>query len=1039
MGKQYYISKLLVIFALCLLVGSPLQAQNRQLMGRITDAQGQPVAGANVLLRGTTRGVSTNNDGRFTLGDVPANATLVVSSVGYERQEVAVGDRSQLEVQLQADDQSLDEVVVVGYGTQKKVNLTGSVSVIDSKVIENRPVSNLATSLQGTTPGMIVTRQTGQPGQEGVDINIRGVTTANGSVPPLVIMDGVSVPASTLLTMNPNDVDNISVLKDAAAAAIYGAQAAGGVVIITTKRGTAGRVTFDYTTQLAREWTLNVPERMSLLEEAQYANLARLNSKASPEYSDQDLQYIKDNVPYVINPTDTSTYNYYNQQPLADQILKKFTFMQTHNISARGGTDKFNFLVSGGFYDKKGLFKLGPDHYSRYNFRVNLGAQLTRHLSLDARMAYTLEQTESTARSANGQSLIYEVYRLRTRTPFLTPEGRYNGANSAATTYAALEAGGYNKYNRHTFDGVFTLRASDVLVKGLNFQARYGLQLRPGYRRIFERVVELWGRTRVLRYLNNVTVNSYNKIFDLNTNTNFQGIADYNFDLGQKSHFALTAGYQWETTRFESVNTGVTNMVSNDLPTLNLGDDKTKTSSEGITEVAFQSVFGRLNYNYDNKYLFEATLRMDESSKLAPGMRVKTFPSASVGWNLHREDWFARTLPFFSEFKLRGSWGRLGGALGSGIGAYDYLNQLSRGSALVLGDSRASYLFQNSIPSSSLSWETIETSNAGLDLAFFRNKLQLSADYYVKYNRNMLTAQQLPSTIGINTAFKNNGELKSWGWEVEARYRNRIGKGFNYFLNANLSDNQNKLLSFSNRNIVGAGLNQYIEGYPLNTLWGYKTDGYFTTDDEVKAWAFQNALTGAGDVKYVDLDGDKRLSVGRGNVQDHGDLVLLGTLNPRYLFGVTLGADWRGFDFQIFVQGVGMRSFQPGQQSIAPLLVSWKQPLALHRDYWTPENPDALFPRPYAGGTFNYLPSDKWTLNARYARLKNIQVGYTLPARWTNRIKINRARIFLSGQDVLTVSAMKAFQKYYDPETRNGVENDYPFFGTMAMGLNLSF
>jgi TonB-linked SusC/RagA family outer membrane protein len=519
---------------------------------------------------------------------------------------------------------------------------------------------------------------------------------------------------------------------------------------------------------------------------------------------------------------------------------------------------------------------------------------------------------------------------------------------------------------------------------------------------------------------------------------NLQFLANYDYKF-KKHTFGVLAGYQWEDFRFVSTNAGASNLVSNDLPTLNLGDDKTKTNSESIATYAFQSIFGRFNYNYDDKYLIEGTLRQDESSKLAQDGRIKIFPSVSAGWNLHREKWIAESLPFFSEFKLRGSWGTLGGALGSTLGNYDYVNQLSRGSALVLGDSRTSFIFQGSLPSTSLSWETIETSNGGFDIGLLKNRLQISGDYYVKSNRNMLTPQQLPATIGISTPRKNNGELKSWGWELEAKYRGQIGDNFKYNIGANFSDNQNELVSFSNRVVISRGNNSLIEGYPINTIWGYKTAGYFSTTDEVKASAFQDNRTGAGDVKYIDQNGDNVITVGKGSKSDYGDLMLLGTTNPRYLFGFNFGFEVKGFDFSAFIQGVGKRSFLAGSESVGPLLVTWKQAMGIHRDYWTPENPNALFPRPFVGATHNFGASDKWTFDGQYARLKNIQIGYTIPSLLTKKIGVSRARVYISGQDILTVSAMGKFGTLFDPESANNADNDYPYFSTASVGLNLSF
>lgn len=1010
--------------------------QSKKITGTVKDLKGEGISGVSITLKGeANRGTTSDGFGKFTLTGVDNKTVLKISSVGFENQEVFIGARTNVEITLEESSASLDEVVVVGYGVQKKANMTGAVSTVDSKMIENRPTTSLQAALQGTTPGLIITRTSGQPGNEGLGISIRGATTANGSVDPLIILDGVTVPSVTLQTMNQNDIESISVLKDAAAAAIYGAQAAGGVILITSKKGKEGKVVFSYSGISGIDWAANVPERMSLLQEAEFSNLARKNSGSGPEYSDFDLEQIRNNVPYLINPVDTTQYLFYNQEPLVKQVLKDFTSMTSHNLSARGGSEKLNFLISGAYYNKKGLFKLGPDQLSRYNLRVNLGAQLTKNFSLDSRITYTNELTEQSSRSANGQGLIYDMYRLRTRTPFFTPNGQYNGAGSGATTYAHLAEGGYNNLSRNFFDGTFTFKLEN-LVKGLTLRSVAGTQYRRGDRYIFNRTVPLWGRFAVNRYVNQL--NSYSVTNDVTKNLNLQFLANYDYKF-KRHTFGALVGYQWEDFRFVSTNAGASNLVSNDLPTLNLGDDKTKTNSESIATYAFQSVFGRFNYNYDDKYLIEGTLRQDESSKLAQDGRIKIFPSVSAGWNLHREKWISESLPFFSELKLRGSWGTLGGALGSTLGNYDYVNQLSRGSALVLGDSRTSFIFQGSLPSTSLSWETIETVNGGFDLGLLKNRLQISGDYYVKSNRNMLTPQQLPATIGISTPRKNNGELKSWGWELEAKYRGQIGDKFKYNIGANFSDNQNELVSFSNRVVVSRGNNSLIEGYPINTIWGYQTAGYFPSIDEVRGAAFQDNRTGAGDIKYIDQNGDKVVTVGKGSKSDYGDLMLLGTTNPRYLFGFNFGFEVKGFDFSAFIQGVGKRNFLAGSESVGPLLVTWKQAMGIHSDYWTPENPNALFPRPFVGATHNFGASDKWTFDGQYARLKNIQIGYTIPSLLSKKIGVSRARVYVSGQDIITVSAMGKFGTLFDPESANNADNDYPYFSTASLGLNLSF
>ncbi len=1005
-----------------------------EVRGRVTDEKGEGLPGVTVLIRGTQQGGVTDARGGFVLRVPDDKAVLVFSFVGYASRELPVS-RTPMEVMLMPDDKALEEVVVVGYGTQSRVNLTGAVSSIGAKSIENRPVSDLANALQGTMSGLVVTRTNGQPGADNIQIQVRGATSANGNVNPLLVVDGVPAPISMLQTMNPADVENVTVLKDAAAAAIFGAQAAGGVIMVTTKKGSSGKTVFEYSNLFGIDWMLNVPRRISLMDEALYTNLSNKNAGLPPAFNDNELDLIRRKVEYYISPTDTNYYVYLNQQDFTKQMIRDFTSMQTHNLTARGGTGKFNYLASFGTYSKQGAFRDGPDRFNRYNARLNMGVQLNRYFSLDSRINYTKKKQE--APSINVNDLLNHSFRRRMQNPIFTPEGRLSSAaGDIQGVYAILVAGGYNNLDENNLDGVFTLKAADF-VKGLQLRAIYGTKLNRSDRELFSRTVELWQRTFVNMYMNNPnSLTITNGAYESN---NLQFLADYHLDIGPKSKFDALAGYQFEDVRNSAIVTAARNLVSNDLPALGLGDNTTKTNTQVISTHATKSYFGRVNYSYDDRLLFEATVRSDESSRLARGLRVKVFPSASAGWNIHQEKWFAKRSPF-SQVKLRASWGQLGSALANIIGNYDFMNMLQRNDNLAMGfpSVRSTYFFQNVVPSSTLTWETVETTNGGLDLGFFNNKVTLSGDYYLKYNRNMLAPQQLPATFGVSTPRINNGVLKSWGWEVEASYRDKVGE-VDVNVGFNLSDNRNRLIRYAGQKVVSAGKVNILEGYPLGTIWGYQTSGLFQSDAEAADWAFQNAVTGAGDVKYVDQNNDNRISIGNGTLADHGDLVYLGVDQPRYTFGVTGGARWKGFDFSFFLQGVGSRKFLPGNGTINPQDAAWNQPLAMHMDYWTETNRDAMFPRPYMGGQHNYQRADRWVLDGRYMRLKNIQLGFTVPESIMSKVKVSRARIYVSGQDLLTVSGMGVFNKVFNPEYVNNVNFTYPFPATLAFGMNVSF
>lgn len=1029
---------LLLVFSV-----NTLLAQNqRTITGVVQTEDGMPLPGVTVSVKQTNKGDVTNFDGEFKIDLTDGENVLIFNFLGYQEKEVEVGNQSTLEIIMEEDSSELDEVVVVGYGKQEKINLTGAVSTVTSEEIENRPVTNLGTALQGTAPGLNISRTTGQPGNESLSIQIRGATSANGNVNPLLIVDGITMSLNDLNNINPSDVESVNVLKDAAAASIYGARAAGGVIIITTKSGKEGKTVIEYNTMLSAQWPLNVPERMSLLEEAQFSNLARENAGIGPEYSEFDLENIRQGNEFVVDPDNENRYITYNQQSIKDQVARDMYLMQDHRLSARGGSEKVNYALSLGFVDQDGLFVVGPDGNKRYNARLNLGADLTKHISVDTRLSYALKDRESPSAGVNGYGILQQVWQARQRFPIFTPEGRlYGGAGTSGNnTYALLTEGGYINDNLGDLNGNITFTAKDF-VKGLELRAIYGLQETRGDYERFSRTVELWDRNEPVYYLNNP--NSYAVTRARYLRENFQFLADYDLSIADKHNFHFLGGYQWEDYRGHSVNASASSLISNDLPTLNLAEQDNKTNSESITTFANQSYLGRFNYNYDNKYLFEATLRGDETSRLAPGQRLKWFPSASVGWNIHKEFWFEEALPFISEFKPRFSWGQLGNANADIIGYYDYIPNLSYSNGLVTGasENRSTYFWQGGLPSPNLSWESVETSNFGVDFALFNNKLQGSFDYYNKYNRNMLIPTRLPATIGINTPRVNEGELKSWGWEAVLNYRGNIGDNFTYSVGGNLSDNQNELLSYGgNRNTVGSRTNSLIEGYPLNTIWGYETvPGYIETEEQLDNAAFFDNRTGIGDIEYVDQNGDGRINRGGGTVEDPGDLVQLGSNQARYIFGVNASAEYKNFDFSLFLQGVGKRSFLARSYAIMPLEWAWTQPMAHHRDYWTPDNPDAAFPRPFLGGTHNYATSDRWVLDGSYMRVKNIQLGYSLSPNAIEALSISKLRFYITGQDVLTFSNLGVFEGVFDPEQRNEVHADYPFSGTLALGVNLVF
>lgn len=1013
------------------------------ISGRVLSADGEPLSGATIQIKGTGRGTTTDEKGNFSLTIPDEGAVLVVSFVGFQNMEVKVSAGSVPSIRLQPVVASADEVVVVGYGTQKKINLTGAVSSVNARMIENRLVTSLAGALQGAAAGLVIGRTSGQPGLDNYTFQVRGATSANGNVNPLVILDGVTSSTSVLLTLNPNDIDNVTILKDAAAASIYGAQAAGGVMIITTKRGKTGKASFTYSNIYSYQKPMNVPERMTLLEEALYINAARTSVGWGPEYAQADIDRMRLGVKHYVLPYDTTRYQYYNSEPLLPQLVKDYSAMKTHNFSARGGTENTHYLISLGLYDQDGIFKVGPDKFKRYNTRINFDTKLTSKITFDAKIGFAVTDLEQPTITPNGTystSLLNMLYRFRQRYPLLTPEGRY-GDNSGAgiTTYAILESGGNNKVVNRNLDGVFTLRSQDWLVKGLNLTGIFGGQYYTGSNATFIRTVTTWFRTRPGNILQNP--NSYTRGNSMTWNSNAQFLADYDWKLGSNHSFHILGGYQWNSYRSFGVTSSARNLISNDLGALNIGDNLTKTATEWISTSAYQSVFGRLNYNYDDRFLFEATVRADESSRLAPGQRTKVFPAMSAGWNIANEKWFGGLVPKLDELKLRASWGKMGSAEGGIIGNYDFIERMYSGTGLILGsaENRATYFYNGNLASASLTWETVDSKNIGIDVSAFKRKLNLSFDYYIKHNNNMLTPQELSSMLGVGAPIVNNGKLRSWGWEIQASYRDRTGGGLGYGFSANLSDNQNKLIKYQGNDLVWAGTVNLLEGYPLGTIWGYQTNGYIQDADMLEKAPFYDTRIRVGDVLYVDQDRNGIINSGNGTVNKRGDLIYLGTNQARYTFGFTGSFDYKGFDLQIFIQGVLKRSFMGQTAAIHPNISSWLNPVKMHLDYWTPENRDAAFPIPYPAGNQSYAPSDKWLFNGAYARLKNIQIGYTFPKTLLNTIKISQLRVFVGGQDIVTWDKLGVFRQAFNPEHANGTGHDYPLFATYSFGVNLTF
>ena len=1007
--------------------------------GTVRDAKGLVLPGVSIKIKDTKNVSVTNTEGKYSIQTTESNSVLVFTYLGFLPKELSTAGKSILNVTLDEDSQGLNEVVVVGYGSQKKVNLTGAVSVISGEQLVNKPVPSALAALQGIAPGVTVTRGGGKPGEEGYGIRIRGFSSANTTT-ALVLVDGVEMDLSLI---NSDDVESISVLKDAAAASIYGARAAGGVVLVTTKKASSGKTRINFTSNYSLNITSRQPERLNSWDEQALIDEARFNATGAREFTPEQIEWLKNpNFDYRTNLT-ADRWDYYDNTNWIKEGMNKVNPAQNYSLSVGGGKQELNYLLSAGYYKRQGVLRFGPDNNARTNLRLSVNAELNKYMTLNVTAGYI--DNVINQNSYNTDNIIDLMYRIRTRQSLYTPAedvtGQpYNG-DLQLNPIDIQKNAGTNISTYETFTGKASLNVKNF-VKGLSLdfiasrnQDNYNLE-------IDRRTLNWYGRsTNTVRFSLN-TPNSIALTKNKGYRDNLTGQFTYNLTLNDKHNFKLLGGASYEQYRKDEISAGASNMVTNDFFSLNFGDPLTKTNSDLVQTWAFGSVFGRFNYNFNEKYLFEATVRYDGSSRLSPDNRFQIFPAFSAGWRVSEEPFFKEKVRFVDNLKIRGSWGQVGN--GAVLGLYDYIPQITSGLTVtnqpnvVFNGVKAQYLFQNSLPSANKTWETVEVSNIAVDAAFFKNRLTLTAEYYTKFNKNMLATLNLPSIIGVAVGSSNIGELKSWGTELEVRWRDTFKNG-DYHFGFNVSDNQNKLIKYNGRNSIGSGgLVELMEGYALNTVWGFKTDGFFQTQAEADAYKAKVkypffANPGPGDIKYLDLDGNGIIDAGGGTPDKPGDLVNLGTTNARYTYGFDVGGSWKGFDVSVFFQGVAKRSFLIEENTLSPILGTANMPWTIHMDHWTPENPNAFFPRMYQTSAHNFRPSDRWVQNGSYLRMKNVTVGYSFK---TNKKIFQNLRVYFSGQDLFESTKVLSV---FDPEVGNDVRaGNYPFYRSVSFGLNVT-
>ena len=1007
-------------------IANSLQSQQNngkfKITGNVADNNGEPIIGASVVVSGTKNGTVTDIDGNFTLVSNSETPTLNISYVGFDTQNIKVRPGQTVKVTLKENAQSLEELVVVGYGSQKKVNVIGSIATVDSKSLEARSASDVSNMLTGQMSGVTITQTSGNPGQDGGTIRVRGVGSFGATPSPLVLVDGMP---GSLSDITPDEIENISVLKDASSAAIYGSRAANGVVLVTTKRGKEGRTKVSYNGSVGFSKAAELPEMAHSYDYAKFYNIAA----GTETYKPEDIQKYKDGS----DPDNYADENY------LDKLFGGHSFLTKHTLNVNGGNDRVQYMATVGYLHHDGL--LENNYYNKYNARLNLNAKITKDLSMGIRLNGMASDRHEPSTPGSLDSGGYAGIMLAAlRYPGLLPSYMSDGSNgvglkgSGTPVAWAEKCASFYRQDFDKFGGNVDLTYKPI--KGLTIKGiggyKYSLQHVRHYRSEFATAD---GRTNGPSSL---TDDMYRTVYKT-----FQATADYNTTIAKKHAIDVLVGYTWEDENQRSVGGYRQKFPSNDVPYLTAGGADGQTNFGGGYDWAIQSIFGRLTYNYDERYLFEATMRYDGSSRFPTDSKYGFFPSAALGWRVSEEKFWkdSSVAKWFTNLKIKASTGVLGN---NNIGNYPYQSVYTLGSnqnyvfggVYTTGASITTYVDPN------LKWEKTRTSDIGIETGFFQNRLTFNATYYYRKTTDVLykPSASYSSIFGLNLSQVNTGAVENKGWEFEIGYRDKVGS-FNYWVNGNFSIIKNKVLTLGMGNVtqangmVGNGSNLFI-GYPMQMYYGYKTDGVFLTDEEVGEWHDQSAIakgSKAGDIRYVDLDGDGKVTP--------KDMTYLGSSIPKYNFGLSFGGDYKGFDFSVLLQGVagvkgrlnewaGFAFFQEGN------IQKWQM-----EECWNmnPTNRYPKYPRLEImsnAGSNNTLLSDFWILNASFVKVRNIQFGYKLPKNIISKAGISSMRAYISLDNPFSFDS---YRKGWDPENTNNRGSYYPVMSSYTFGLTLAF
>ena len=875
--------------------------------GVVKDATGEPIIGASVSVKGTKNATVTDLDGNFTLSGVSKGTTIVISYIGCVNSEIKWDGKS-LDVTLAEDTHGLEEVVVVGYGTQKKVNLSGAVANVDGKVLENRPITNIGQGLQGVVPNLNVSMNSGGAPGASSSYNIRGNTSLNGGS-PLVLVDNVQMDANLV---NPEDVESISVLKDASSAAIYGARAAYGVILITTKKGRKSdkpTISFNatgYWQSPAKSYhNVNSMQYLKMMDEANKndGGSGRYFKDQVYKYTEEYFNGTRKDPVFFDEAYDKAKYGYCGNTDWWNELYKT-SFSQIYNASISGGNDRTTYYASLGMNDQKGILTAGDDKYKKYNANVNISSNITKWLNVSAKITHTytseLHPTGGTTAmnptAYSGLSAYSGMMKndLSPLMPVKHPDGHYAGQGSYTNPIAIMEQGGNAKYRQNDLWMTGAVRITPI--KGLVINADYtwnfyGRNANEHVRNFYD-YTAVPGTENYYPWTNpsSITVSNYDDYYQA-----FNVFAEYSLSLAKKHNFKVLVGYNQEKKHNKYHWVGRKNLIDNDTPQINLAYGDTSTSgSESMW--ATNGLFFRFNYDFMGRYLFEFNGREDGSSKFAKGNRYAFFPSGSIAWRVSEEKFFEPLRSWWDNLKIRGSYGSLGNQNVSGNFPYLATYGVSTKAGVLLGGSLPVAVYAPGLVSSSFTWETVNQLDLGIDGTWLNNRLSASFDWYRRDTKDMLTkGATLPSVLGTSVPRSNAANMKTTGWEVSVEWSDRLSCGLGYHIKGVLSDYQSEITKYSNDARL---LGDHYVGEKIGEIWGLVSNGLFQSDDEAAKWD-QKAINGghwsAGDVKFEDIDGDGKVTWGEGTVDKPGDRKILGNSTPRYAYGITAGADYKGF------------------------------------------------------------------------------------------------------------------------------------------------